>query len=596
MFKNKNGFTLIEILVSVAILALVLTGVYVVIMYVFKLSYVSRVRVLETQIANEYIEIIRNLPYDDVGTVGGVPAGAWPAATTTWRNGITFEVNTTIRNIDDPFDGTIGGSLNDSSPADYKIVEVSVVCSSCHIGQINAQSLTAHISPKSLESNSQNGALFVKVFDASGVPVSGALVHITNTQVTPAIDITDITNTSGDLQIIDIATSTEAYNIVVTKSGYTTDYTVASSEANPNPLKPPATVATQKVTNISFSIDKLSTVNLSSINPQCASIGGIGFIVSGSKTLGVNPSVYKYNRSISTNGSGEYVLNNLEWDTYAFEMSNGSYDVAGTIPTLPLFLFPDTTQNLFIILKPHTTDSLLVTVKDGGTKLPLTSATVTLSQVGESKSLITGQGYLRQTDWSGGSGQEFFSDENKFWDQSGSVEINNPAGDLMLKKIGGKYQWNGELISSTIDFGVTSNFTNIIWEPLSQPTQTGDDAIKFQIATSASSTPEAWEFLGPDGTESTYYTLNNTIIDGIHNGDRYLRYKVFLNTANQNFTPQISEIAVSYTSGCTPPGQAFFSGLNAGIYDLTIELPGYQTVFTTIDVSGRTQAEILMNP
>ncbi|HPV70851.1 MAG TPA: type II secretion system protein [Candidatus Magasanikbacteria bacterium] len=76
MLKKQKGFTLIEILVSVAILALVLAGVYTVIMYVFKLSYVSRVRVLETQIANEYIEVIRNLPYDDVGTIGGVPAGA----------------------------------------------------------------------------------------------------------------------------------------------------------------------------------------------------------------------------------------------------------------------------------------------------------------------------------------------------------------------------------------------------------------------------------------------------------------------------------------------------------------------------------------
>lgn len=596
MLKKQKGFTLIEILVSVAILALVLAGVYTVIMYVFKLSYVSRVRVLETQIANEYIEVIRNLPYDDVGTIGGVPAGAWPSATTTWRNGITFEVNTTIRNIDDPFDGTIGGNPNDSSPADYKLIEVNVACSSCNIGQINAQSLTAHLAPKNLESTSQNGALFIKVFDASGVPISGATVHITNSQVTPAIDITDVTNTSGDLQIIDTATSTEAYNIVVSKSGYTTDYTVVPSESNPNPLKPPATVTTQMVTNISFSIDKVSTVNLSSINPQCATVGGIGFNVSGSKTLGVNPNVFKYTKSLSTNGSGEYTLNNLEWDTYAFDMSNGSYDVAGTIPTLPLFLFPDTTQNLFIILKPHTTNSLLVTVKDGGTKLPLTSATVTLSQTGESKSLVTGQGYLRQTDWSGGSGQELFSEENKFWDQSGNLEIAGPAGDLLLKKIGGKYQWNGELISSTIDFGVASNFTNIIWEPLSQPTQTGEDAVKFQIASSASSTPETWEFLGPDGTSGTYYTLNNTIIDGVHNGDRYLRYKLFLNTANQNFTPQVSEVAVSYTSGCTPPGQAFFSDLVAGTYDLTIELPGYQTVFTTIDVSDRTQAEVLMNP
>ena len=596
MLKSSKGFTLIEILVSVAIFVMIMAGVYAVIMYVFKLTYVSRVRVLETQISNEYIEVIRNLPYENVGTVGGVPNGTWPAVTSTLRNSITFSVNTIIRNVDDSADGTIGGSPNDTSPADYKLVEVSVSCVSCSGGQIEPQFLTARISPKGLESATQNGALFVKVYDASGVVIPEATVHITNSAVTPAIDLTDVTNANGDLQIIDIATSTESYNITVTKNGYTSDYTVAASVSNPNPVKPPATVISQTVTNISFSIDKISTVELSTISALCNPISSIVFNVAGSKIIGTNPSLYKYNHNITTNGSGAYTLSNLEWDTYTFNMSNGTYDVAGTIPTLPLFLFPNTTQNLSIILKTHTTNSLLVTVKDNGTKLPLTSATITLSKTGVGETLVTGRGYLRQTDWSGGSGQEIYIDETKYLEQSGVVETNSPAGDLSLKKIGGKYQWSGDLISSTIDFGTASNFTNIVWEPLSQPPQTGVDALRFQIATTASSTPTSWDFLGPDGTDATYYSISDTNISSIHNGDRYLRYKVFLSTASQNSTPQLSEVAFSYTSGCTPPGQAFFSSLETGLYDMTIEIPGYQTVVTSVDVSGRTQAEVLMNP
>ncbi|MCX6778868.1 MAG: prepilin-type N-terminal cleavage/methylation domain-containing protein [Candidatus Magasanikbacteria bacterium] len=595
MLKSKKGFTLIEILVSVAIFAMIMAGVYAVIMYVFKLTYISRVRVLETQIANEYIEIIRNLPYENVGTVGGVPNGSWPAVTSTLRNGVNFSVNTTIRNVDDPADGVIGGTPNDTSPADYKLMEVNVTCISCTGGQVKPEFLTARVSPKSLESASKNGSLFIKVFDASGVVVPGATVHIVNNQVSPAINITDVTNATGDLQIVDTATSTEGYSITVTKSGYTSDSTIASSVDNPNPVKPPATVISQTVTNISFSIDKVSTVALSTINTLCNPIASIVFNVAGSKIIGTNPSIFKYNHNITTSGSGTYTLNNLEWDTYAFNMSNGSYDVAGTIPTLPLFLFPDTTQNLSIILKSHTTNSLLVTVKDNGTKLPLTSATITLSKAGVGETLVTGRGYLRQTDWSGGSGQESYIDETKYLEQSGAVETSSPAGDLYLKRIAGKYQWSGDLISSTIDFGAASNFTNIVWEPLSQPPQTGTDSLKFQIAT-ASSTSASWQFLGPDGTASTYYTISDTNISSVHNGDRYLRYKVFLSTTSQNSTPQLSEVAFSYTSGCTPPGQAFFSGLDVGTYDMTIELAGYQTVVTTVDVSGRTQAEVLMNP
>jgi len=592
---KRFGFSLIEILVAVAIFAVIATGVYSALIYVFKITYLSRVRVLETQIANEQIEIIRNLPYESVGTINGAPSGLLSASATTIRNGIIFQIDTTVRNIDDLFDGTIGGSPNDTSPADYKLVEARVLCLTCSVGQINPVLLSTRVSPKALESASQNGALFIKVFDAAGIPISGATVQITNNKVTPSINITDTTNSTGDLQIIDTPTSTEGYNITAAKSGYTTDYTVAASEQNPNPLKPPATVASQTVTNVSFTIDRVSSINLSTINYQCGSIPTVGFNVNGSKIIGANPNIYKYNQLITTNSGGTYQLNNLEWDTYFFNLNNNSYDIAGAIPTLPVTLNPGTAQDLLIILQPHTANSLLVTVKDNGAKLPLSNAAVTITKGAGSFTFTTGYGYTRQTDWSGGSGQEAFLDATKYFSQDGGVETNSSAGDLYLKQIGNKYYWNGQLISSTIDFGSPSNFTNLVWEPLAQPPQAGSNSVKFQIAASASSSPTSWTFLGPDGAANTYYTTANTNINAIHNGARYLRYKLFLSTANQSFSPQISEVAISFTSGCTPPGQAFFSGLSAGAYDMTVELAGYQTMAAVVDVSGRSNVEILMS-
>ena len=41
------------------------------------------------------------------------------------RNGVVFNLVTTVRNIDDPYDGVVGGSPNDTAPADYKLVEIS---------------------------------------------------------------------------------------------------------------------------------------------------------------------------------------------------------------------------------------------------------------------------------------------------------------------------------------------------------------------------------------------------------------------------------------------------------------------------------------
>jgi hypothetical protein len=55
-------------------------------------------------------------------------------------------------------------------------------------------------------------------------------------------------------------------------------------------------------------------------------------------------------------------------------------------------------------------------VPDAGTGLPLSGATVSLSATGYAQSALTNLGYVRQTDWSGGYGQSYFSDEKYVFD------------------------------------------------------------------------------------------------------------------------------------------------------------------------------------
>ena len=597
--KKQSGFTLIEMVVSIGIMVLVMLGIFGAFQYTYKIIYRGKIQVLSTQLANEQLEIIRNLPYEKVGIVNGIPSGVLIYEQTKIRNGVPFKLSTTLRNIDDPFDGTIGGSPNDLSPADSKQAEVTVSCTSCAM-QTTSVILNTRIAPDGLESSTGGGALFISVFDSAGSRVAQANVHIEkdeNKDGTAELTIDDVTGNNGELRLIDMPPAVEAYKITAAKSGYSTDNTVLSTESNPNPLKPPATVAASAVTNISFAIDKISSFNLSTKNILCSSISSVSINTNGSKTIGANPDVYKYNQTITTDGNGEKTLSNMEWDTYYFALPGASsYDISGSIPTLPVALAPDSEQNLTFILSNHTTNSLLTTIKDSATKLPLSGAKITITKNTFTDDLTTGHGYLRQTDWSGSSGQAQFIDETKFWTQDNNVEINNPAGDLFLSKFAGKYYLTGSLESSTFDTGATSNFTNLIWEPLSQPQACGATPIKFQIATSPTAAPETWNFLGPDGTNATYYTASDSNISSEHNSDRYLRYKLFLNTDSDKCTPQISEVAVSFTSGCTPPGQAFFFGLDSGTYTATVELNNYQTVNTEIIVSGRTQAEILMSP
>ncbi len=591
-FKKVNsGFTLIEVLVAIGIFLLFALGVYGGVQMIFKVVYMSRTRILETALISEELEVARNLPYDQVGILNGVPTGLLSHTKTVTRNGQSFDLVTTVRNIDDTFDGMATGTpTRDTAPADYKLVEISAICSSCI--QKEPVILSTIVAPKGLEGASQNGHLFIQVFDADGQAVPTANVSVNAVVRTSTIAINDVTDNDGWLRIVDTPTGTLAYNISVTKFGYSSDYTVASTVQNPNPLVPPANVVSQMVTEISFSIDRLANLTLHTISNVCAAIGGVGFNLYGDKKLGKNPDVYKYSHNFITDGSGNYVVGSLEWDNYHLSTSGTAYDVAGSIPMLSLNITPGLTQDVSLILRAHTANSLLVKVVDAGTGLPLSDATVRLFGTGFDETIATGLGYVRQTDWSSGSGQILFTNETKYFSDSGSLDTNSPSGDIKLKKVGQYYLNSGWLESSTFDLGTTVDFHNIIWMPLSQPTSTGADAVLMQIATSNSSSPAIWNFNGPDGTAATFYTATSTLIHSNNNGNQYLRYKLFLSTADTHATPQFSEVAFTYTNNCIPPGQVFFPGLSAGTFTIEVNRSGYAPNSGSVEISGNNEATV----
>src|SRR5665647_256985 len=105
--KNKvsaRGFTLIEILIGVAIFTLFATSAYGAYASLYKSIDSVHNKTLAADLANEEFEIVKNLPYTSVGTVGGTPVGPIPVSQTITRDRTTFVVTTNIKNIDDLFD------------------------------------------------------------------------------------------------------------------------------------------------------------------------------------------------------------------------------------------------------------------------------------------------------------------------------------------------------------------------------------------------------------------------------------------------------------------------------------------------------------
>lgn len=98
---NKKGFGLVESVVATGVFLTFALGVYGGIQTVFKIVYQSRLRISETTILNEQIEIIRNMSFHDIGIVNGSPAGILEKEINIIRNNISFDVVRTIRYIDD---------------------------------------------------------------------------------------------------------------------------------------------------------------------------------------------------------------------------------------------------------------------------------------------------------------------------------------------------------------------------------------------------------------------------------------------------------------------------------------------------------------
>jgi hypothetical protein len=580
--KNKKGFGLLEMVISISVFIIFVVGIYSGIQFVFKIVYQSRLRILETAILNERVEVIRNMPFENIGIVNGNPAGSLTRTVTTTRNNIEFTLTHTIRNIDDPFDGTIGGIPNDTSPADYKLIDVEIICHSCN--QHVPVSVTSFVAPKYLEGDPTHGALFIEVFDASPNPVVGATVHIVASSTDPQIDLIDTTDNNGMLRLVDLAPGIQAYSITVQKDGYTSDQTMAPTVQVENPTKLPASVLAQDVTSISFSIDQASSMTISSQNSDCQTVGNVDAHIIGTKLIGTEPDVFVTDLDFTIDGSGSYSFSQMLWDVYGLWTTN--YDLLGSIPALPINILPGVDQPITLIVGANTAHSLIVNVVDSVTGLPVSQASVQITGQSYDNTKNTGVGTIRQTDWSGGDGQALLEDNTRYWQDDGGLTLNDPEGDITLKELGGLYVANGELESSTVDLNVSANFVNIVWEPIAQPQESGENAIQFQLATSNTSTPDTWEYLGPDGTANTYYNENNIAIHQIHNEQQFLRYKTFLHTDTATTTPTLSDVSFTYTTSCTPPGQSYFGSLVNQEYTVEVSRDNYQTTNEVMTVDG----------
>ncbi len=390
--ENAAGFTLLEIVIGVAIFAMMAAAIYQSYGAIVGLVTTSRQKIVAVGLANELFEVVRNMPYADVGIIDGLPVGNMEREKTYSRSGTDYQVVATVRNIDDAFDGTIGGSPNDTRPADYKMVQFDISCASCR--QFRPFSVTSYVAPKSLEMSTGNGALFVEVLNAAGEPVQGAEVTVANAAADPAsfpgvtpsgaaVDIAETTNNAGMLQIVDIPPGENAYAVTVRKDGYSSEMTyLPGAAANPLPVYSHPTVTAENRTDITLFIDLVGSIGVRTIDDSCAALPSVPFVLNGGKVIGgttppTDPDMYKYREELATGADGALLIEDLEWDDYTL-----------TAATEPLFYLPAQTFALapaarkdavMVFASGETlSPSLLVSIKNEATGAAIENAAAAL--------------------------------------------------------------------------------------------------------------------------------------------------------------------------------------------------------------------------
>jgi hypothetical protein len=437
--KQQHGQILVSILIAIAIFAILLHALFTLVAASFDLVAVNRARITAKHLGLDRIETIRNLAYEEIGTTEGIPNGILEETETININGLNFTTKTSVIYIDDEYDGQ--GS-DDLFP-DYKRVRVEILWEGLAKPSKNPLVFVTDIAPAIAQSYASAGNLQIAVIDAYGLPVPQASVTIFADSIDPTVNITTNTTDAGTTSLPGAQPCIECYQITVTKEGYSTDRTYSTIEVT-NPIKPHVSIIEGSVTQVTFQIDTVATLNVTSVASRENGFSvqpDVSFRLRGSKIIGTDAFaqfVYKYDETHSTDAGGNLSLNSLEWDNYyVFMPEVTSYDISGNFPLLSLNLLPASSLDYTFSTEAHSDHSLLNIIKDPSQNL-IENAYLNLTSGAYDEATISGK--LNDPDF----GQVFFSNLDSksynytatasgYFDANGSVSVDGyTQNDIIL--------------------------------------------------------------------------------------------------------------------------------------------------------------------
>jgi hypothetical protein len=153
--------------------------------------------------------------------------------------------------------------------------------------------------------------------------------------------------------------------------------------------------------------------------------------------------------------------------------------------------------------------------------------------------------------------------------------------DHFLSKMDGTYT------SKPHDTATNSSYKTISFNAVT-PKNT---IIQFQIRTGVNESDLTNNsFIGPDGTNLTFYNQSLTNIWSGHNYDRWVQYKAYLSTIDVNITPILKDVTIIYNN---LPETEQTSPINDSV--LTTNKPTFTWNFTDLDSESQEAFQVLID-
>jgi prepilin-type N-terminal cleavage/methylation domain-containing protein len=572
----KKGFTLIETLVAVSLSLIVFLGIFGAYRLGLRIVGLSQRKITATQIAQGEIEKIRNMPYLDVGTIGAqapYASGTLEASTSTVLNGVEYKIERKVMLISDPSDG------DEECLVDYKRAEIKVSFSGILKGEVI---LTTDVMPKTKSEElaicqqQPIGVLSVQVLNAVGQFVSSPTIEIYDSQGNLKGTFTP---SEGKY---DIPLSPGAYKVVVSKSGYSTERTYSIEEIA-IPEKPNPTVFENQITQISFAIDKVSTMNVKTLSTYSEEFFSDSFSDESKISQKENVIVGGGQVSLATNTEGYLTSGYLfsvkispaslvKWESFSFN----DEEPAGADLKYQVYFASGTEW----VLIP---DSDLP-----GNSIGFDDSPVDLSNL----SITTYSSLKLKANFSTNSTSQtpILYDWQVSWQSSSPTPIPNVSFNLRGEKIIGRDAEENPIYKYSTTTKTDSQgqiqISNLEWD-MYHFSDFKKDSQSLELATSSPSLPVS---LPPDTIldVNLYLKSQNSLLVSVFDSE----------TLNPilSATTTLSKTGFQETQLTNLNGQAIFIPLDQGSYNLSVEAQGYYSTSTTVFVSGKTTKVIKLEP